>query len=105
MAEQKKASSSHVDPLTIKKLYGIWNIYKDNLGQEVNNLQVEFEDEALDYLNKYGSMLLDMGLSPAALKAEFSNIKGRVRLWITELYIFLFHFIFLFYSVQFSILI
>jgi len=52
----------------------------DNLGQEVNNLQVEFEDEALDYLNKYGSMLLDMGLSPAALKAEFSNIKGRVRL-------------------------
>ena len=58
----------------------IRNIYKDNLGQEVNNLQVEFEDEALDYLNKYGSMLLDMGLSPAALKAEFSNIKGRVRL-------------------------
>ena len=46
----------------------------------MNNLQVEFEEEALDYLNKYGSMLLDMGLPPAALKSEFANIKGTVRL-------------------------
>ena len=72
-----------MNSIVLPRLYGpccIRNILKDNLGQEVNNLQVEFEDEALDYLNKYGSMLLDMGLSPAALKAEFSNIKGRVRL-------------------------
>ena len=48
----------------------------DRLGQDINGLQSEYEIDALDYLSQYGNMLLDMGLSPADLKSEFSNIKN-----------------------------
>jgi len=45
-----------------------------SLSSSISNLQVEWEDDALDYLTKHGTMLLDFGLKPSALKAEFSNL-------------------------------
>ena len=50
-------------------------ISPDLLTQEVNGLKVEFEEEALSYIGKYNQMLLDMGMSPEDLRAEFDNIK------------------------------
>ena len=44
------------------------------LSTSISNLQVEWEDDALDYLKQYGTMLLDFGLKPGDLKAEFSNL-------------------------------
>lgn len=44
------------------------------LSSSISNLQVEWEEDALDYLNQYGTMLLDFGLKPSDLKAEYSNI-------------------------------
>ena len=76
-------------------------IFQDLLTQEVNGLKVEFEEEALSYISKqrvkiakirfskswnfdplcqYNKMLLDMGISPEDLRAEFENTK-QLRLW------------------------
>jgi len=49
------------------------NAFMD-LSHKISGLKTEWEDDGLDYLKKYGSLLLDFGLSPAELRAQYSDL-------------------------------
>merc|ERR1711973_160111 len=47
-----------------------------SLSNNISKLKVEWEEDSLDYLKKYGSMLLDFGLRSSVLRSELAHLNS-----------------------------
>ena len=71
--EKIKNLTTKIESLEANYQSVLHNAFMD-LSHKISALKVEWEDDGLDYLKKYGSLLLDFGLSPAELKAQYSDL-------------------------------